>query len=112
MKVLTANRLVDGEVVWLAPDGRWADTLQAAEVAATPERQAALAEIGKQAAVRNEVVDVDLIDVNVIDGTIVPVRLRERIRAAGPSIHPELGKQARHVVSAARPEPSPALVAA
>jgi hypothetical protein len=41
------------------------------------------------------VVDVNLIDVEFIDGGIHPTRLRERIRAAGPTIRTDLGKQAR-----------------
>jgi hypothetical protein len=41
------------------------------------------------------VVDVNLIDVEVVDGEIVPQRLRERIRAAGPTNRVDLGKQAR-----------------
>ncbi len=40
-------------------------------------------------------VDVKLIDVDLVDGAIVPVRLRERIRAAGPTNRTDLGKQAR-----------------
>ena len=33
MKVLTANRLTDGEAVWYAPSHRWSETLAGAEVA-------------------------------------------------------------------------------
>ncbi|RWH08821.1 MAG: DUF2849 domain-containing protein, partial [Mesorhizobium sp.] len=46
------------------------------------------------AAASNEVVDVNLIDVTVINGAVEPVRLREKIRAAGPTIRTDLGKQA------------------
>jgi hypothetical protein len=41
------------------------------------------------------VLDVDIIDVELVDGAIVPIRLRERIRAAGPTNRADLGKQAR-----------------
>ena len=41
-------------------------------------------------------VDVTLVDVEIVEGRILPKRLRERIRAGGPSIHPEIGKQARN----------------
>jgi hypothetical protein len=41
------------------------------------------------------VLDVELIDVTVADGAIVPLRLRERIRAAGPTNRQDHGKQAR-----------------
>jgi hypothetical protein len=41
------------------------------------------------------VVDVNLIDVEIVDGSVRPLRLRERIRAAGPTTRNDLGKQAR-----------------
>ncbi|TIT17423.1 MAG: DUF2849 domain-containing protein, partial [Mesorhizobium sp.] len=50
--------------------------------------------IGATAYANNEVVDVNLIDVTVVDGLVEPVRLREKIRAAGPTIREDLGKQA------------------
>ena len=34
-----------------------------------------------------------LFDVRVKNGAIEPVKERERIRAAGPTVHPDLGKQ-------------------
>jgi len=94
MKVLTANRLSDGEAVWFTADRRWAETVQDAEVADDPSTEAYLDQAGKKAYANNEVVDVNLIDVLVKDGVIVPVRLREQIRAAGPTIRTDLGKQA------------------
>jgi hypothetical protein len=103
MKVLTGNRLIDGEAVWYAPSGHWAETLVGADVASDKAHEEKLDAIGKAAFAANKVLDVELIDVDVIDGAIVPLRLRERIRAAGPTIHPELGKQAR---PAAKPEDS------
>ncbi len=33
MKVLTANRLIDGEAVWYAAGRHWAETIADAEVA-------------------------------------------------------------------------------
>lgn len=95
MKVLTANRLTDGETVWFAAGKGWAETIDGAEVARDAPAEERLAEIGKAAFRDNLVLDVELIDVSVVDGRIVPNRLRERIRAAGPTIHPNLGKQAR-----------------
>ena len=58
-------------------------------------RRGRLEAIGKAAFANNEVVDVDLIDVELVDGAIRPLRLRERIRAAGPTNRLDLGKQAR-----------------
>jgi len=95
MKILTANRLIDGEAVWLAADGRWAETIDEAELARDAAAEERLQGLGKEALARNLCVDVELIDVDLVDGAIVPNRLRERIRAAGPTNRLDLGKQAR-----------------
>lgn len=92
-KVLTANRLTDGIAVWLGANGQWIETLDTALIARHQEAADALEDAGKAAFNTNLVVDVDLIDVEEIDGEIYPIRLRERIRAAGPSIRTDLGKQ-------------------
>jgi hypothetical protein len=47
---------------------------------------AKLEAIGKKAYANNEVLDVNLIEVEEIEGQIRPLRLRERIRAEGPTI--------------------------
>lgn len=95
MKVLTANRLTDGEAVWFGSDQVWHETIDYAEVARDKAAEDRLEAFGKQAFARNEVVDVDLIDVELLEGEIRPLRLRERIRAAGPTNRTDLGKQAR-----------------
>ena len=94
MKLLTANRLSDGEAVWYA-DGQWGETIGEALIAHDKESAEALEAIGNKALADNLVVDVNLIDIELIDGSIHPTRLRERIRAAGPTIRNDLGKQAR-----------------
>ncbi len=94
MKMLTANRLTDGEAVWLAPDGSWAETIAEGRIAHDKSAEAELEQAAEAARHANEVVDIALIDVDLVDGEVRPLRLRERIRAAGPTIHPDLGKQA------------------
>lgn len=101
MKVLTANRLSDGEAVWYAADGSWIETIDGSEIAADKASEDRLEAIGKAAYDNNRVVDVNLIDVAAVDGAIVPNRLRERIRAAGPTNRHDLGKQTRPGVSPA-----------
>ena len=98
MKVLTANRLVDGEAVWCAADNSWVETIDGAEVARDKAAEEKLEAIGKAAHDNNLVVDVNLIDVDLVDGKIVPHRLREKIRAAGPTNRSDLGKQARPAI--------------
>lgn len=95
MKVLTANRLTDGEAVWYAADHSWSETIDGSEVAHDKAAEQRLEAVGKAAYDSNIVVDVDLVDVELVGGGIVPVRLREKIRAAGPTNRPDLGKQAR-----------------
>ncbi|MET3600007.1 DUF2849 domain-containing protein [Martelella mangrovi] len=86
-KVLTANRLTDGIAVWLDANGRWTEDLQHALVARHDAAIDSLDEIGKRDFSANMIVDVDIIDVEERpDGRIWPVRLRERIRAEGPTI--------------------------
>jgi hypothetical protein len=94
MKVLTANRLTDGEAVWMGPEHQWQETLQGAEVARDQLAEDVLDRLGKTSFARNEVLDVDLIDVEVTSAGIRPIRLRERIRAAGPTNNLAHGKQA------------------
>jgi hypothetical protein len=95
MKILTANRLTDGEAVWYARDGSWSETIENSETALDKAAEDALEQAGRDGIAKNEVLDVNLIDVALVDGKIVPQRLRERIRAAGPSNRTDLGKQAQ-----------------
>lgn len=85
-KVLTANRLTDGISVWLDAAGNWNESLQAAFVARHKEAVKALEATGRQAFADNKVVDVNVVDVEDVDGVLRPLRMRERIRAEGPSI--------------------------
>jgi len=85
-KVLTANRLADGVAVWLNANGEWTLSLQEALVARHAEAEAALEAIGKKAYADNKVVDVNLVDVRETGGKLWPLRLRERIRAEGPTM--------------------------
>lgn len=98
MKILTANRLTDGECLWYA-EGGWAETIDDAEIAADKDAEARLEAIGKAAFAENFVLDVAMVDVELVDGVIRPTRLRERIRAAGPSVRNDLGKQARSLAA-------------
>lgn len=80
--VVTANNLRSGAVVYLGPGERWVTALAEAEVAATKEALQALEIEANAAVVRTEVTAVYAMDVRLADGTIEPVSVRERIRAA------------------------------
>lgn len=101
MHVITANRLDDGEVVWLATGNGWVETLEGARIFETAETLAAGLEQGAGAAAAQIVVDVYACAVERVDGRIVPTRFRERIRALGPTVRRDLGKQSRATQTAA-----------
>lgn len=87
-KVITANDLGDGLVVFLDPDGGWSHLIAEARVLQDgPELDEATA-YAKQQHDDRVVVEPYPIDVAVgEDGIPVPVRLREKIRAdRGPTI--------------------------
>jgi hypothetical protein len=91
MKVLTANNLSNGEVVFWK-GGQWAVRFHDSERFAGDEDAApALAAAEAQPTV---VVAPYLIDVEQIEGHWTPIAFRERLRALGPTNHPQHGKQA------------------
>ena len=81
MKILTANRLTDGEAVWLCADHSWAETIDVAEIARDAATEEKLERAGKAALCKNEVVDLALVDIDLADGPTGPQAaawLRER----------------------------------
>lgn len=101
MKVLTANRLSDGAAVWLRADHGWATAIEEAALAADAATEETLRRAGTAAFLKNEVVDVNLIDVTLVDGAVRPTRLRERIRVGGPTVGSSLGRVQRPGLSVA-----------
>lgn len=94
MKVLTANRLDDGAVVYIGEAAPWVEELASALVAADAGAESQLTESAAAAVKARLVVGAYLMPVTVEDGRILPVSVRERIRAAGPTNRLDLGKQA------------------
>lgn len=101
MKILTANRLSDGAAVWLCADHSWCTSPQNAIVARDAATEEKLEWAGRAAFAKNEVVDVNLIEVDLVDGQIRPRRLRERIRIGGPTVGSSIGRPARPGVGVA-----------
>ncbi|HEX4292811.1 MAG TPA: DUF2849 domain-containing protein [Rhizomicrobium sp.] len=89
-QMLTANRLRDGAVLYWRGEA-WAETLAEGDVfAGQADADVALAKA--QASVAgNEVVSPYLFDIHADKS---PVKEREIIRAMGPSVREDLGKQA------------------
>ena len=92
-QVITASRLRDGAVVFMGPSFAWVDEIGGAKLFATAEATAAGLAASKKDEQDNLVLDIYAIDVAPKDGTLVPTRLREAIRAKGPTVHPEHGKK-------------------
>jgi len=92
-QMLTANRLRDGEVVYWR-DGQWVEAYAQGQIFPDDASADAALAAAQDFVKRNIVVATYLFDVRA-DGT--PVKEREIIRAAGPSVRPDTGKQARHV---------------
>jgi hypothetical protein len=91
VKVLTANSLTTGEVVFWTK-GQWAVRFHDSErFGDEAQAESALAAAEAQPRV---VVAPYLIDVEAVDGHFVPIAFRERLRALGPSNHKQHGKQA------------------
>ncbi|MCX5495915.1 DUF2849 domain-containing protein [Kaistia dalseonensis] len=84
-KLITANNLGDGLVVFLTRDGGWTTDIAQARVIGPSEIDAALVYAKAQHDARI-VIEPYEIETTVEDGVPVPVRLRERIRAAGPTV--------------------------
>ena len=92
-QMLTANRLKTGDVLYRKGAG-WVLTLAEGEVYQTQAAaDAALAAANAELA-RNEFVAPYLFEVREKAGRVVPVKEREIIRAAGPTVHHHTGKQA------------------
>ena len=92
-KVLTANRVTDGEVVFFTEAHDWSPKIADALVAEDESTCALLDEQVKQTEAGTEVTDAYLFDVKRIDGLVRPAHIRERIRTLGPTVRADLGKQ-------------------
>ena len=92
MKALTANELLSGDVVFWR-GGDWVERFAEAEVF-DDDAAAAAAETEATAQGGWAGTAPYLIDLKQTDEGVVPVSYRERLRALGPSNHPQHGKQA------------------
>lgn len=92
--ILLANDLLDGEVVFWSASG-WSRDPASALVAQDAEEAARLEDEAARALAANQVVDAYLVDVTPdMAGVPVPNHFRERFKIRGPSVRPDLGKQA------------------
>lgn len=87
LQVVTANRLRQGDVVYLTEAGGWSLHLNESRAASDKAAiEAMLAKAAEDVAARL-VVAPYAFEVAEIDGILQPLTTREIIRAAGPSVH-------------------------
>ena len=84
VEIVTANSLAGGRVVFQTAAG-WTQNIGEAEVLESKEAVAAALGRANLDAALTRVVDVYAIEVRRDAAKLVPVRLRERIRAEGPT---------------------------
>lgn len=94
MQILTANRLVDGDVVFLTGDYDWSIEINDASIARDQEEACRLEDIGTKADKSAHVVGCYLVDVVITEGRIEATHYREIMRTKGPTVRGDLGKQA------------------
>lgn len=93
-QIVTANTLAVGHVTYLTKDGGWSGWVDDARISTSEADGAEMLALGKKAVADGLVVDPYLIDIVLEGAKIKPVRWREEIRAKGPPVHPQFGKQA------------------
>lgn len=91
---VTANRLLDGFVIYLTADGGWSEDLADAAVAGSKEAAAALLAVAEAQAKTGRVIGPYAFDVAASNGRPQPLGQRETIRTLGPSVRTDLGYQA------------------
>lgn len=84
-QIITANRLSDGLVIFLGAGNVWTENVAEASVLREAAAVDAALEFGKACVAERLLVDPYAVDVTVEADGPVPTRLRERIRAFGPT---------------------------
>lgn len=91
MKILTAHELKTGEVIYWSNDGAWSASIADA---ALMENGTADAALRRAEAAETIVVHSYLVPMDGPGSPVARERVREIIRAQGPTVHPHFGKQA------------------
>jgi hypothetical protein len=97
-QVITGNDLASGSVVFQTDRG-WSTNIAEAEVLTSPQAVATGLARAAAATAGNRVVDAYAIDVARTETGLVPARLRERIRATGPTTGNSLPGKVGHTAA-------------
>ena len=93
-QLVTANRLRDGIAVFFTRSGDWSEEIDAAVLALEPEAAAALKARARDDEKKTIVTGSYLVDAERLNGRVRAAHIRERMRALGPTVRLDLGKQA------------------
>ena len=104
-EMITANRLIDGVVVFQEAAGGWSEDFALAAVYEGKDATQTGLDLARQAELADLVVDPYAIVVELRNGHYAPKALREAIRAAGPTVRLDLGKQAEGLAPFAAVKP-------
>ena len=86
MRMIIANRLTDGLVVFLTESGQWSTAIADGLVIRDEADEGRWLDMAKSAESGCLIIDPNLIDVTVEEGAPRPVAIREAIRAFGPTV--------------------------
>ncbi len=92
-QVMSANRLRDGEVVYLTRSSVWSEKIDDAVLALEPLATAALEARAVESVKATLITGQYLVDAERVDGGIRATHIKERIRNLGPTVRKDLGKQ-------------------
>lgn len=92
MKILTANDLLSGGVVFLTADGAWTPFISLAHISQNDDTARKLEISGEKAVSEQIIVEPFFIDITIENGAPRPVRFRERLRVSGPSVRSDFSK--------------------
>lgn len=85
-KMIIANRLTDGLVVFLTDENSWSASIEEGVVLDDEAAEEEHFRIAKRHEQQCLVIDPNLIEVTVDDGRPKPTAIREAIRAFGPTV--------------------------
>ena len=83
--VITGNRLQDGAVVWRGPAGDWSRNIADAAINMTGGQLADSLDAARLEEASGRIIGVYEVEIETHDRAVVPTRLRERVRAGGPT---------------------------
>ena len=82
--ILVGNELLSGAAVYLDARGEWVESFEAARLFGKDEVEQRDAAVAATKAT-GRIVSVEVETVSVVDGQVVPDRMREKIRSQGPT---------------------------